>query len=90
MCLAGRDQDGDAACAPHGIFVYGIAPGWIDTDMAAEYLAGPSGDSIRKQSPLGRVAEPDEIARIALFLASEKSAWMTGTIIDANGASYLH
>jgi NAD(P)-dependent dehydrogenase (short-subunit alcohol dehydrogenase family) len=78
------------ACAPFGIHVYGIAPGWIDTDMAAEYLAGPAGDAIRNQSPLRRVAEPHEIARIALFLASDDSSWMTGTIIHANGASYLH
>jgi NAD(P)-dependent dehydrogenase (short-subunit alcohol dehydrogenase family) len=77
------------ACAHVGIYVCGIAPGWIDTDMAAEYLAGPAGDAIRNQSPLRRVAEPWEIARIALFLASEESAWMTGTIIDANGATYF-
>jgi NAD(P)-dependent dehydrogenase (short-subunit alcohol dehydrogenase family) len=78
------------ACAPHGIYVYGIAPGWIETDMASPYLASAEGESIRKQSPLGRIARPEEIARIALFLASEESAWLTGTIIDANGASYLH
>jgi NAD(P)-dependent dehydrogenase (short-subunit alcohol dehydrogenase family) len=78
------------ACAPIGIDVYGIAPGWIRTDMATSYLEGPAGDAIRNQSPLGRVAEPAEIARIALFLASEDSSWMTGTIIHANGASYLH
>jgi NAD(P)-dependent dehydrogenase (short-subunit alcohol dehydrogenase family) len=78
------------ACAPHNIHVYGIAPGWIDTDMAAPYLTGNTGDAIRNQSPLRRVAEPAEIARIALFLASEESSWMTGTIIHANGASYLH
>ena len=77
------------ACVPVGIHVYGIAPGWIDTDMATPYLSGAAGDSIRNQSPLGRVAAPSEIARIALFLASEESSWMTGTIIDANGASYL-
>jgi NAD(P)-dependent dehydrogenase (short-subunit alcohol dehydrogenase family) len=77
------------ACAPHGIHVYGIAPGWIDTDMASPYLAGEAGDAIRNQSPLGRVAQPEEIARIALFLAAKESSWMTGTIIDANGASYL-
>jgi len=78
------------ACAPHNVHVYGIAPGWIDTDMATPYLSGQDGDAIRNQSPLGRVAAPSEIARIALFLASEESSWMTGSIVDANGASYLH
>jgi NAD(P)-dependent dehydrogenase (short-subunit alcohol dehydrogenase family) len=77
------------ACAPHAIHVYGIAPGWIETDMAAPYLAGEQGEAIRNQSPLRRVAEPAEIARIALFLASDESTWMTGSVIDANGASYL-
>jgi NAD(P)-dependent dehydrogenase (short-subunit alcohol dehydrogenase family) len=78
------------ACAKHNISVYGIAPGWIETDMATPYLSGAAGDAIRNQSPLGRIAQPNEIARIALFLASDESAWMTGTIVDANGASYLH
>lgn len=77
------------ACAKHDIFVYGIAPGWIETDMAKPYLQGANGDAIRNQSPLGRAAKPEEIARIALFLASGESSFMTGTVIDANGASYL-
>jgi 3-oxoacyl-[acyl-carrier protein] reductase len=77
------------ALAPHNIMVYGIAPGWVDTDMAAPYLEGADGDSIRNQSPLGRVGKPDEIARTALFLASEGTDYLTGCIIDANGASYL-
>ncbi|MCB0345164.1 MAG: SDR family oxidoreductase, partial [Bdellovibrionales bacterium] len=77
------------ACAKDNIFVYGIAPGWIETDMAQPYLDGARGEDIRKQSPLGRAAQPEEIARIALFLASRESSFMTGTIVDANGASYL-
>jgi NAD(P)-dependent dehydrogenase (short-subunit alcohol dehydrogenase family) len=79
-----------AACAPAGILVYGIAPGWIDTDMATPYLTGPGGDAVRQQSPLNRVARPEEIARIAVFLADPDSSWLTGSIIDANGASYFH
>lgn len=77
------------ALAPHNIMVYAIAPGWVDTDMAAPYLAGAEGDTIRAQSPLGRVGTPDEIARTAFFLASEGTDFLTGCIIDANGASYL-
>jgi len=75
--------------APFNIFVGVVAPGFVETDMAADLLAGPEGDGIRNQSPLGRVARPDEVARAALFLASEGTEFMTGTIIDVNGASYL-
>lgn len=75
--------------APHNIFVGTVAPGFVETDMAKEHLAGEMGDAIRAQSPLGRVAKPAEVAYAALFLASEGAAFMTGTIIDVNGASYL-
>jgi 3-oxoacyl-[acyl-carrier protein] reductase len=78
-----------SALAPHRIFVHTLAPGWVDTDMGQPYLRGPDGDAIRNQSPLGRAAQPEEMARIVLFLASAKSEFMTGCIVDANGASYL-
>lgn len=77
------------ALAPHNIAVHSIAPGWVETDMAQPHADGPEGDTIRSQSPLNRIAKPEEIARIVLFLASEKSQYMTGCIVDANGASYL-
>jgi 3-oxoacyl-[acyl-carrier protein] reductase len=77
------------ALAPYNIFIGVVAPGWVETDMAAESLAGASGDEIRAQSPLGRVARPDEVARAVLFLASEGTDFLTGCILDVNGASYL-
>lgn len=77
------------ALAPHNIFVGTIAPGFVATDMAKSVLDGPDGDSIRQQSPVGRVAEPEEVAHGILFLASEGAEFMTGTILDINGASYL-
>lgn len=77
------------ALASHGVMVYAIAPGWVDTDMAAAYLQGPLGNEIRSQSPLGRVADPEEIANLISFLAGEGTDYLTGAIIDANGASYL-
>lgn len=77
------------ALAPHKIYVYAVAPGWVATDMAAEHLAGPEGESIRSQSPLNRVATPEEIARAVVLLASEGTDYMTGCILDVNGASYL-
>ena len=75
--------------APHNIFVHTVAPGFVETEMAAEILAGPQGDGVRNQSPLGRVAKPEEIARTVLFLAAPGTEFLTGCIVDVNGASYL-
>jgi 3-oxoacyl-[acyl-carrier protein] reductase len=77
------------ALAPHGIAVATVAPGFVDTDMAAEHLDGPVGDAIRAQSPFQRVADPDEIAAAVLYLASPQAEWASGAILDLNGASYL-
>jgi NAD(P)-dependent dehydrogenase (short-subunit alcohol dehydrogenase family) len=77
------------ALAPYNIFVFTVAPGFVETDMVADSLSGPEGDAIRKQSPLGRAARPEEIARTVLFLASDAPEYLTGCIVDANGASYL-
>jgi 3-oxoacyl-[acyl-carrier protein] reductase len=77
------------ALAPHGIAVATVAPGYVETDMAARHLAGPPGDQIRAQSPFGRVAQPSEIAAAVLYLASPEAEWASGAILDLNGASYL-
>jgi 3-oxoacyl-[acyl-carrier protein] reductase len=77
------------ALAPHNIFIYAVAPGFVDTDMAAAVLAGAEGDAIRAQSPLNRVARPAEVARVVLFLAGPGTDYLSGGIIDVNGASYL-
>lgn len=77
------------ALAPHGVFVFTVAPGFVQTDLAAARLAGPDGDEIRSQSPLKRVAEPDEVARTIVFLGVEAPEFLTGCIVDVNGASYL-
>jgi len=75
--------------APHGIAVTTVAPGFVETDMAADSLAGPAGDAIRGQSPFGRVATAGEIAAAVLYLASGPAEWASGSILDLNGASYL-
>ncbi len=77
------------ALAPHGIFVGAVAPGFVTTDRVACRLDGPEGENIRRQSPLGRVATPDEVAYAVAFLASEGAEFTTGAILDVNGASYL-
>jgi 3-oxoacyl-[acyl-carrier protein] reductase len=77
------------ALGPHRIAVTTVAPGWTQTDMAADTLEGPRGDDIRAESPLGRVAEPQDVARAVLYLASPGAEMASGTVIDINGASFL-
>ena len=77
------------ALAPHGIAVATVAPGFVETDMAARHLDGASGDAIRAQSPFHRVATPEEIAAGVLYLASPEAEFASGAILDVNGASYL-
>jgi NAD(P)-dependent dehydrogenase (short-subunit alcohol dehydrogenase family) len=57
--------------------------------MATAHLEGPEGDAIRAQSPLGRVARPEEVAATVAFLACDDTEYMTGSIVDLYGASYL-
>jgi 3-oxoacyl-[acyl-carrier protein] reductase len=78
------------ALAPHGISCIGIAPGFIATDMTAELLESPAGQAIRAQSPFGRVATPQEVALAIMALAGPDAEWASGSIVDFNGASYLH
>ena len=72
------------------IAVSAVAPGFVETDMASAVLEGPVGGAIRAQSPFGRVATPQEIARVVVFLAEPESCWLRGAVVDCNGASYLH
>jgi len=77
------------ALGGRGIMVYGVAPGWVETDMAAAHLQGPGGDAIRGQSPLNRAARPAEVANTIAFLAGADTDFLSGAIIDVNGASYF-
>jgi 3-oxoacyl-[acyl-carrier protein] reductase len=77
------------ALAPRSIYVYCLAPGWVETDMASGHLTGAAGADLLAQQPLGRVSRPEEIANVAVYCALDAPASMTGGVIDANGASYL-
>ncbi|HBS87481.1 MAG: 3-oxoacyl-ACP reductase [Bacteroidetes bacterium GWF2_38_335] len=77
------------ALAPKNVFIYTVAPGFVDTEMSVPMLTGPEGDQIRNQSPFGRVARPEEVAHAVLMLAAEGTDFMSGCILDINGASYL-
>ena len=73
----------------HNVYIYTVAPGFVETPMAGRVLSSPEGDSIRNQSPAGRVAQPEELGNTIAYLAFDAPAFMSGCIVDVNGASYL-
>ena len=75
--------------AANGILSFAITPGFTDTSMAGDYLASRGGAGLLADIPLGRVAEPEEIARIVEFCALDAPPSLTGATLDANGASYV-
>lgn len=73
---------------PHGIRVNAVAPGWIRTPMTARHspeVQEQTEAMMARLSPLGRVGEPEDIARAVLYLASDASSFMTGQILRPNG-----
>src|SRR6185295_1674072 len=77
------------ALAPHRVRVNAIAPGTTDT---AQPRYGNTEAQLLERAkliPLGRMAQPDEIARVAVFLASEEAVYITGEVIHANGGVYM-
>jgi NAD(P)-dependent dehydrogenase (short-subunit alcohol dehydrogenase family) len=77
------------ALGPRGITVTAVAPGFTETEMAADELAGEGGRRRRAESPLGRVATPEEVAAAVLYLASPEAELASGAVLDLNGASHL-
>jgi NAD(P)-dependent dehydrogenase (short-subunit alcohol dehydrogenase family) len=87
--LNAMSQSLAVALAPYHIYVAVVAPGFVATEAVAQRLEGPEGEEIRRQIPFGRVALPEEVARAVLFLAAPGTEYLTGAILDVNGASYL-
>ena len=77
------------AYASEGILSFAITPGFTDTAMAEDYLDSRGGKGLLADIPLGRVAEPEEIAALIEFCALDAPPSMTGATLDANGASYV-
>lgn len=75
--------------APHGISVATVAPGFIGTERQEKKLSGDGGESIRSQSPFGRVGTPDEVAAAVVYLTAPEAQWASGAVLDLNGASHL-
>ena len=77
--------------APFNIRVNAVSPGWVNTDLAKPYMADPEFNKmVREAIPLGRLAEPKEVALVVLFLASEASSYLTGEIITIDGGVMGH
>jgi len=75
--------------ARDNILAFAACPGFTMTGMAEDYLASRGGDALLADIPLGRVAEPAEVAATVRFLALEAPPSMTGAVLDINGASYV-
>ncbi|ALC13013.1 SDR family NAD(P)-dependent oxidoreductase [Sphingopyxis sp. 113P3] len=75
--------------ARDNILAFAICPGFTMTGMADDYLASRGGDKLLADIPLGRVAEPEEVAEMARWCALQAPPSMTGAVLDVNGASYV-
>ena len=75
--------------ASKGITVNAICPGYIGTEMVRAIDAEVLEKRIIPQIPVGRLGEPEEIARIVAFLAADESGFITGSTLSANGGQYM-
>jgi 3-oxoacyl-[acyl-carrier protein] reductase len=74
--------------ASRGVTVNAIAPGFIETDMS-EAVRNKAGDVIKKMIPMKRLGLPEDIARVAVFLASADAGYMTGQVLTVDGGLSL-
>jgi len=74
--------------ARKGITVNAICPGYIDTDMVAAMTPDALKATIA-QIPVGRLGKAEEIAALAVFLASDQAGFITGAVMTANGGQYI-
>jgi 3-oxoacyl-[acyl-carrier protein] reductase len=74
--------------AARGITVNAVAPGFINTDMT-ENLPGKAKEFFLNQIPMGRIGEPEEVAEVVYWLASEGASYITGQVIHVNGGLYM-
>jgi 3-oxoacyl-[acyl-carrier protein] reductase len=65
-----------------------LAPGFIETDLSAP-VRNKAGDLIKKYIPMKRIGKPEDVAKVALFLASDDAAYITGQILKVDGGLSL-
>lgn len=74
--------------AGRGVTVNAVAPGFVKTEMTAAMNEAALSEGL-KSVPMGRMAEPKEIAEAVAFLASDRAAYITGTVLSVNGGLYM-
>ena len=97
MCIRDRSKAGDIGLtkalaqegASRNITVNAICPGYIGTEMVRAIPETVLNERILPHIPVGRLGEPEEIARCALFLASDEAGFITGSTLTANGGQYF-
>lgn len=75
---------------PHGITVNTVAPGQVETPMLLTDLDPKVLESMRAQTPLGRIAAPEEMAGIVVFLASDHASYITGATLNLTGGFLMY
>jgi 3-oxoacyl-[acyl-carrier protein] reductase len=75
--------------AREGILAFAVCPGFTMTGMAEDYLESRGGDKLLADIPLGKVADPEEVAETVRWLAVDAPPSATGSVIDVNGASFV-
>ncbi len=74
---------------PYQITVNVVAPGWVESETSAPYLTPDGRTYVEAGIPLGRVGQPEDVANVCLFLASELAAYVTGALIPVDGGYIL-
>jgi len=74
--------------ARKGITVNAICPGYVETDMV-EHMPEKAREAVVAQIPIGRFGRPDEIASLVVYLVSDDAAFITGSVLTANGGQYI-
>ncbi len=74
--------------APRGVTVNAVAPGYIESDMTAA-LPEKAKQAMLGQIPLGRAGQPEDVAKVVHFLASDQAAYLTGQVIHVSGGMYI-
>jgi NAD(P)-dependent dehydrogenase (short-subunit alcohol dehydrogenase family) len=88
--VLGLAKDMARELAKDGIRVNAICPGLIDTDITGGKLTDDMKKEIVKTIPLGRIGKASDVADACLFLASDLSSYITGSVIDVNGGMFIH
>jgi 3-oxoacyl-[acyl-carrier protein] reductase len=85
--LEGLTKTLAAEWSPRGVRVVSVAPGYVATDLLARAMAagGFTHEELAGRTPLGRLAEPEEVARVVAFVASDEASYITGSSVLVDG-----